>query len=326
MKFGRLEDGTRISADVATKGDTKYMCPCCGARLVLKQGPLRDWHFAHESDAECDAFTESKMSEWHIKHQEQFPEQCREVRLELDGVVHIADIMIDGLIIEFQHSPMSNETFEERSRFYSKFGRLLWVFDCRKQWTESNIVWIEKKVGSERGYFEWRYPSKMLGQYDFKKSRVDLFLELDLTGWGCLVDWNPTYMKYFNGARYDQKQLSMHYGQMKRPFLPYHADPVDALFDRLDGADVLVENARIKQDREEEERRREAARKYAEEEAKREQRRQEAQKEADYLLPIVRKLQADEEWATRTLSDVRSELEEKKRKLDQCYRVLEGTA
>ena len=105
MKFGSLEDGTRVSADVASKSNNHF-CPGCGSPLILKQGEINDWHFAHESGSECEAFTENKMSEWHIRHQSAFPEECREVRLEMDGVVHIADVKIGNLIIEFQHSPI----------------------------------------------------------------------------------------------------------------------------------------------------------------------------------------------------------------------------
>ena len=75
--------------------------------------------------------------------------------MEKDGVVHIADIMVDGCIIEFQHSPMNNEVFEERSQFYSHFGQLIWVFDLRDKWKSNQIEWIQKRVGTDYGYFEW---------------------------------------------------------------------------------------------------------------------------------------------------------------------------
>lgn len=206
MKFGRTKQNERISADVAKKGN-EFFCPCCNAPLVLKQGEINDWHFAHANGAECDAFTESKMSEWHIKHQEEFPEDCREVRLEYEGVVHIADVKVGDVIIEFQHSPMNNEVFEERCRFYSRFGHLVWVFDFREQWEKQQIIWIQKQVGHDYGYFAWKNANKMLGQYDFKSSTVSLFIELDRSGWGCLVNWNPNYMKFFGGARFDHKQF-----------------------------------------------------------------------------------------------------------------------
>lgn len=314
MKFGRTEDGLRANADTATKG-IKYFCPGCGAALVLKQGEINAWHFAHESGSECDAFTESKMTEWHIKHQEMFPEQCREVRLESDGVVHIADVMIDGLIIEFQHSQMSNEVFEERSEFYSKFGKLLWVFDLREQWTCENIVWVQKKVDSDYGYFEWRYSSKMLGKYDFGKSFVDMFAELDDTGWGCLVNWNPNGMKYFNGKRLSQKDLFSLYESMK-PHRPFGL--------RGDEQNVLAENEKIIKDREEEEKRKEIARTYAEQEALRQKRLQDAQKEADYLVPIIRQLEADEQWAKTQLDNVQIQLREQQTRLNRCRNVLSG--
>jgi hypothetical protein len=313
LKFGRLEDGTRINADVASK-DNKHFCPGCGAPLVLKQGEINAWHFAHESGSECDAFTESKMTDWHIKHQEMFPEENREVRLERDGVVHIADIAIDGLIIEFQHSPMNNEVFEERCNFYSSFGRLLWVFDFREQWKNDNIIWVQKNVESDYGYFEWRYPQKMLGQYDFAKSAVDLFIEIDDTGWGCLVNWNPNGMKFFNGKRLHVQQLH-NYISTQREIAPYSGD-----------GSVLEENERIIKDREEAREREEIARRYAEEKAKMEKRRKDAEKEADFLIPIIRQLELDEQWARSTLSDVQAQLKEHKSKLNHCQSILRGTA
>ena len=314
MKFGRLENGVRVNADVASK-DNKHFCPGCGAPLILKQGEINAWHFAHENGSECDAFTESKMTDWHIRHQEMFPEHCREVRLERDGIVHIADVMIDGLIIEFQHSQMTNEVFEERCNFYSCFGRLLWVFDFRDQWKNDNINWVQKNVNSDYGYFEWRHSSRMLGQYDFAKSAVDLFVEIDDTGWGCLVKWNPTGMKYFNGKRLSQKELSDLYGSMNRPFNPYTGT-----------GNVLAENEKIIKDREDARRREEIQRRYAEQEAARRKERMNAEKEADYLVPIIRQLETDEQWARSTLKDVQDKLTEHKLRLIRCRAILEGNA
>ena len=53
--------------------------------------------------------------------------------IEKDGVKHIADIFIPkaNTVIEFQHSPISFEDFNERNRFYTDCGyRLVWVFDA----------------------------------------------------------------------------------------------------------------------------------------------------------------------------------------------------
>lgn len=312
MKYGRLEDGSRVSADIASKTN-KHFCPGCGAALILKQGEINDWHFAHENGAECDAFTENKMSEWHIKHQNEFPEECREVRLEKDGVVHIADIMIDGCIIEFQHSQMDNETFEERSVFYSNFGQLIWVFDLRDKWKTDKIQWIQKTVGSDYGYFEWKNASKMLGMYDFAKSNVKLFAELDDTGWGCLVSWNPNRMRFFSGKRFDHQQFMKHVDESRKPAPLEH---------RQMYADILSTNKAVLEEREEAIKRAEAEKRLAELEARRKMEQYNASKKIDVLTPKIRQLEIDREWAKRTYDSIGEELRAMQTELNQAKRVV----
>lgn len=288
MKFGRLEDGTRISADDASKGNRHY-CPGCNAPLILKQGAINEWHFAHENGSECDAFTENKMTEWHIQHQKQFPSDCVEVRLEKDGVVHIADVMIGNLIIEFQHSPMDNATFEERSNFYSQFGRLLWVFDRREQFTNGSISWVQTRVDDDYGYYKWTRPDRMLGQYDFKKSRVLVFIELGLTGHGCLVTWNPDGMKYFNGRRLDNVDFMKCVERLKSMTLPCTQEP------------VLFPNAAIEKKK----------------------RIEQAQAKVEMIVPLVRKLRADCAWGESFLTDTRRELHTLEQELNEARKTID---
>lgn len=206
MKYGQLDDGTRVSADYASKLN-KHFCPGCGAALILKQGPINDWHFAHESGKDCDAFTENKMTEWHIMHQRDFPEEYREVRLEDPecNEVHIADIKCGNLIIEFQHSHIDNETFENRTEFYSQYGRVVWVFDFMDKWDDGKIWWYQKRAGGN-GCFAWAYPNKMLGEYHLLGCGFDVFIQLheDLY---CLVEWNPRGMKFFNGRQFNHSEF-----------------------------------------------------------------------------------------------------------------------
>lgn len=37
------------------------LCSCCGDRLIAKQGEVNDWHFAHESGADCAGVHESAL-------------------------------------------------------------------------------------------------------------------------------------------------------------------------------------------------------------------------------------------------------------------------
>lgn len=176
------------------------------------------WHFAHAKNTSCDLFTENKMTEWHFMHQEKFPEQCREVRLKNGQKVHIADIKDGRAIIEFQHSPICNEDFEERSTFYSAFGHLIWVFDFIDKWMSDN----PSIVPNNRG-LKWQRASKMLSQYDFcSEPIVDVFLELQ-HGYYFLIKWGKCGVKYMCGEWMNEQQFreyienvkSMKYGSGK---------------------------------------------------------------------------------------------------------------
>lgn len=71
------------------------------------------------------------MSEWHLSWQENFPEDCREVVVEKDGIKHRADVLINNTVIEFQHSSITSEEIAKRNNFYMSCGyHVIWVFDA----------------------------------------------------------------------------------------------------------------------------------------------------------------------------------------------------
>ena len=128
-----------------------YTCPACGEELISKCGTQRAHHFAHKQSM-CDKWYHQDKSFWHKSMQSHFsPENC-EIRINSDtepGVFHIADVFIKGkdknTIIEFQHSPISKEEFDERNNFYSYNNtqindkgekipnNVIWIFDYREK-------------------------------------------------------------------------------------------------------------------------------------------------------------------------------------------------
>ena len=66
--------------------------------------------------------------------QEYFPRETCEVRFVDDetGEIHIADVFLanSNTVLEFQHSPISEEEFKSRTIFHLKNGRrIVWLFD-----------------------------------------------------------------------------------------------------------------------------------------------------------------------------------------------------
>lgn len=128
----------------------EYTCPCCNEKVILKAGSVKIPYFSHLKGSDCSEEYDNKMSEWHMHCQSLFPKEYREViitRLIKDLVdddekeyftdeteTHIADICYKNYVIEFQHSPMSADTFFERTDFYTRAGyKVIWVFDWSKK-------------------------------------------------------------------------------------------------------------------------------------------------------------------------------------------------
>jgi hypothetical protein len=124
------ENNERIDINKADKSQ-RYFCPICGKELYIKATDSFSvrTHFAHKS--KCLDTWKHDMSEWHYNWQCLFPIGNREVVVEKDGVIHRADILINNVVIEFQHSPITAEEITKRNNFYLSCGyTVVWVFDA----------------------------------------------------------------------------------------------------------------------------------------------------------------------------------------------------
>ena len=97
--------------------------------MVAKCGPRVLHHWAHDRRRDCDPWWETE-TEWHRAWKALFPPECREFHhLASDGEIHRADVRTPtGIVVEFQHSAMSDSERQAREAFY---GNLAWVIDGR---------------------------------------------------------------------------------------------------------------------------------------------------------------------------------------------------
>ena len=119
--------GNRVYADSAEKGSVCF-CPVCNEELRLRKGGKNRPHFAHKQDTDCQyGKDQDYKSEWHIRMQEYFPREACEMRFVDDetGEIHIADVFLEAsnTVLEFQHSPISEDEFKSRTIFHLKNGR-----------------------------------------------------------------------------------------------------------------------------------------------------------------------------------------------------------
>ena len=140
MFYALNKAGIRIDAYEADKNE-QYTCPICNNRVILKRGSVNIDHFAHESNL-CEDNWNYDMSEWHKRMQSYFPIESREVIVKSGDKIHRADVLIENTVIEFQHSPISVDEYEERNRFFGSLGyRVAWVFDVSQQYMAGDLYY-----------------------------------------------------------------------------------------------------------------------------------------------------------------------------------------
>lgn len=124
MEFAII-DGARRTPFSGGRG----ACPTCGALVIAKCGSRVMHHWAHAGKRDCDPWWENE-TEWHRAWKNLFPEDCREINhIASDGEIHRADIKTPGgIVIEVQHSQMSDLERNSRESFY---GNLIWIVDGR---------------------------------------------------------------------------------------------------------------------------------------------------------------------------------------------------
>lgn len=142
-------DNNRISIEEAVLGE-EYLCPVCGNPVTVKAASSDNirTHFAHKRNSLCLDDWKHDMSDWHFEWQSKFPIGSREVVVENESIVHRADILINNTVIEFQHSQISGDEFEDRNSFYKNCGyRVVWLFDATGKMKMDDcfgLVWKRK--------------------------------------------------------------------------------------------------------------------------------------------------------------------------------------
>lgn len=138
------EPGVRIPAMPGAQGT----CPICHAEVIPKCGEIKTWHWAHKSLSECDTWYEPE-SDWHFGWKKLAGLENTEIVIKGPNGIHRADIKINGLVIELQHSPLSPKDVRERESFY---GSMIWVIDGDSVGEFRVEQWISK---NDTYYLKW---------------------------------------------------------------------------------------------------------------------------------------------------------------------------
>ena len=188
MLFANDYNDNRIHID-DTQSNKEYYCPYCGAPVVTKKGEIRQHHFAHKQSHACKDSWECShsydISPWHNEWQAYFPKENQELKLSLGDTVHRADVVVDYTVVEFQHSIISADMFDDRNNFYLNLGyKVVWLFDLSDLFEGKQITFKETKDGL---IFKWYNPKRTFNRYDITSGRIDLFFQLHNRESECIV-------------------------------------------------------------------------------------------------------------------------------------------
>lgn len=175
------KNNKRVHIDDA-KRDEKYYCHTCGEELCLKKGNIKMHHFSHRPDSNCDDRWHYDMSEWHLLWQSQFPIDNQEIVFEADGKRHRADVFVDNTVIEFQHSKISYEEFQERNNFYNSLGyKVIWIFDAIEAYQNKNLI--------EHFDDNYSWSNCLIQLKGYNRKMVDVYLQEFKNIWNSTPDY-----------------------------------------------------------------------------------------------------------------------------------------
>ena len=180
--------------------EEKFICPCCKSEVLLKQGDVNVWHFAHKDLSICDKRYHENKGEWHRKMQSQYPEEYREVVIGN----RIADVYLPltNVIIEYQHSPITSKEIRVRTNDYLtsfdriKMPKIIWVFDETKN---DNIEITFYDIKKQFVKLKWKFAKKYLIDIDLDSPYWLMIMQLPDENYVFVNKYKYQNCKYLGG-------------------------------------------------------------------------------------------------------------------------------
>lgn len=118
------------------KGEST-VCGGCGGKLSAVMPQFNAPHWRHKS-GDCDPWSEPE-GPWHLEWKSKFDPACCEVfqRDPHTKEIHRADVLCPrpegkGVVLELQHSSISEEERISREAFYSQKNRMFWLINMAR--------------------------------------------------------------------------------------------------------------------------------------------------------------------------------------------------
>lgn len=154
-----LDENKAYTPAQQADGQQIYRCPGCREVVHLRQGDIKQPHFAHQAGAACQTFTENESPQ-HLAGKLQLATYCQQfgtVFLEavLPEIQQRPDLLLvrgtERLAIEYQCSPITQKRLDARNAGYRQHNiSVVWVLGptyYHRQLAQRTILKFLTKVG-----------------------------------------------------------------------------------------------------------------------------------------------------------------------------------
>ena len=165
MRYALDKENNKI--EVSFSGELAK-CGICNSNVKGRKGEQRIKHWYHQKKktVDCDDWYEP-ITEWHLKWQNYFPKENREITITNNKVTHRADILLNnGLVIEIQNSPIKFSEIQKRELFYGK-KNLIWILNGNNL-TKNSILTEDLFTFIKRLTISIPKTFKLIENYNFK--------------------------------------------------------------------------------------------------------------------------------------------------------------
>lgn len=177
MFIAQDKQGTYVQANVAgTTGE--FYCPGCLAPVYLRQGEIKQPHFAHRAGAQCHTFSDNETPQ-HLAGKLQLAAYCQkfgQVTLEavIPAINQRPDILItrahQRIAIEYQCSPISQQRLDERNAGYrQQHITVIWILGATYYQAKMAQRTIVKFLANQRLCFYLPDTQKFYHRAHFEK-------------------------------------------------------------------------------------------------------------------------------------------------------------
>lgn len=123
----------------------------------------------------------------------------------------------NGIILEFQHSPISKAEFEERNEFYNACGfRVIWIFDVTALVDDGILYDVKRDKKSKSDMWVWKKPWRIFENFDPSYSCNSVFFQtIDAD-----LEKDSWYLKKVTWCIYDEEKVVSSFRRFYAKYLP----------------------------------------------------------------------------------------------------------